>query len=180
MYDTNQSTGLENSEVAAAQIDAYKAIGRVYVPTQFDIAGYGSVLDANADGKITLTDLEKVCERYIGMWAAMNPQTVQRETVKNSARVEMTKSIFRKQFGFIRRLFDKYDGDKSGAIGAEEVKPLMEDTYKIMGINRTFGEDDVRSFMGMMDKDINGTISYEEYEDSLIKSLNRRGINLTD
>ena len=183
-YDVNNSTGLENSEVASAQIDAYKAIGRVYVPTQFDIAGYGSVLDIGADGKITQDDVQRVAERYIGMWAAMYPAptaTVRTEVAKKSSAPPeggLRKSVFRRQFGFIKRLFEKYDADQGGSIGAEEVQSLLEDTYKIMGITRSFTVDDVRSFMKMMDKDLNGQITYEEYEDSLIDSLNKRGIKL--
>jgi len=180
-YDTNNSTALENSEVASAQIDAYRSIGRVYVPTQFDIAGYGSTLDTNADGKITLADLERVCERYIGMWTAMYPPVVKRvEEVKKSYNTEeaMKRSELRKQISFIKTLFEKFDTDRSGSIGAHEVNKLLEETYKIMGITRTFSTDDVRSFMKMMDKDLNGQVTYPEYEDSIINSLMRKNINI--
>jgi len=182
-YDTNNSTALENSEVASAQIDAYRAIGRVYVPTQFDIAGYGSTLDANADGKVTLYDLEKVCERYIGMWAAMYPQVKKTEEVKKAAVVwteeELLKrSEIRKQISFIRQLFEKFDTDRSGSIGAHEVNNLLEETYKIMGITRKFTTEDVRSFMKMMDKNLDDQITYKEYEDSIINSLMRKNINI--
>jgi len=181
-YDTNNSTALENSEVAAAQIDAYRAIGRVYVPTQFDIAGYGSTLDANADGKVTLADLEKVCERYIGMWAAMYPQAKKTEEVKKAVVYTpeelMRRSEIRKQISFIKQLFDKFDTDRSGSIGRHEVHNLLEETYKIMGINRKFSEEDVASFMKMMDKNVDDQITYKEYEDSIINSLMRKNINI--
>lgn len=180
-YDVNASTALENSEVASAQQDAYKAFGRVFVPTQFDVAGYGSTLDMNHDGRVTQADLERICERYIGMWAALYPAPVKRvEEVKKSSLPtdEMRKSTFRKQFEFIRRLFEKFDVDHSGYIGAEEVKALLEETYKVMGITRSFNLEDVASFMKMMDKNIDGKITYDEYEDCLIKSLNKRNINI--
>ena len=181
-YDTNNSTALENSEVAAAQIDAYRAIGRVYVPTQFDIAGYGSTLDANADGKVTLADLEKVCERYIGMWTAMYPQVKRTEEVKKAVVYTpeelMRRSEIRKQISFIKQLFDKFDTDRSGSIGRHEVHNLLEETYKIMGINRKFSEEDVASFMKMMDKNVDDQITYKEYEDSIINSLMRKNINI--
>jgi len=178
-YDVNNSTALENNEVANAQIDAYKALGRVFVPTQFDIAGYGAVLDANTDGKITQEDVQRVAERYIGLWVGIHG-AVRTETVKRSARKEeeMKRSELRKQLSFIRKIFEKYDSDKSGSIGAQEVHSLLEDTYKIMGINRTFTEDDVRSFMKMMNKDLNGQVTYPEYEECIINSLMKRSIHI--
>jgi hypothetical protein len=179
-YDTNSSTALENNEVAAAQIDAYKALGRVFVPTQFDIAGYGAVLDANTDGKVTQEDLQRVAERYIGLWTSIHG-TVRTETVKRSAKraeEELKRSELRKQLSFIRKIFEKYDSDKSGSIGAHEVRLLLEDTYKIMGINRSFTDDDVLSFMKMMNKDLNGQVTYPEYEECIINSLMKKGINI--
>jgi len=179
-YDTNQSTALENNEVSQAQIDAYKALGRVFVPTQFDIAGYGAVLDANTDGKITQDDVRRVAERYIGLWAGIHG-TVRTETVKRAVHrpeEDLKRSELRKQLSFIRKIFEKYDADKSGHIGAEEVKALLEDTYKIMGINRSFTQDDVRSFMKMMNKDLDGQVTYPEYEDSIINSLMKRSIHI--
>jgi len=179
-YDTNSSTALENNEVSAAQIDAYKALGRVFVPTQFDIAGYGAVLDANTDGKVTQYDLQKVAERYIGLWTGLHG-TVKTETVKRAVRrteEDLKRSELRKQISFIKKIFEKYDADKSGYIGAEEVTSLLEDTYKIMGINRTFTQDDVRSFMKMMDKDLNGKVTYPEYEECIINSLMKKGISV--
>jgi len=180
-YDVNNSTALENSEVANAQIDAYRSIGRVYVPTQFDIAGFGAQLDANADGKVTLYDIERVCERYIGMWTAMYPQVKRVEEVKKATYVDedaMRRSEIRKQISFIRQLFEKFDTDRSGSIGASEVNKLLEETYKIMGITRKFTSEDVRSFMKMMDKNLDDQITYTEYEDSIINSLMRKNINI--
>jgi len=178
-YDVNNSTALENSEVANAQVDAYKALGRVFVPTQFDIAGYGAVLDANTDGKITQEDLQRVAERYIGLWVGIHG-TVRTETVKRSVRKEedLKRSELRKQLSFIRKIFEKYDADKSGSIGAEEVLHLLEDTYKIMGINRSFTQDDVRSFLKMMNKDLDGQVTYPEYEECIINSLMKRSIHI--
>jgi len=181
-YDINNSTALENNEVAAAQIDAYKALGRVFVPTQFDIAGYGAVLDANTDGKITQYDIQRIAERYIGLWVGIHG-SVRTETVKRSVKPQrseedLKRSQLRKQLDFIRKIFEKYDVDHSGYIGAEEVQSLLVDTYKIMGINRTFTQDDVRSFMKMMDKDLNGKVTYTEYEDSIINSLMKKGISV--
>jgi len=181
-YDTNSSTALENNEVSAAQIDAYKALGRVFVPTQFDIAGYGAVLDANTDGKVTQYDLQKVAERYIGLWTSIHG-SVRTETVKRAVKPvkteeDLRRSELRKQISFIRKIFEKYDADKSGYIGAEEVTSLLEDTYKIMGINRTFTQDDVRSFMKMMEKDLNGKVTYPEYEECIINSLMKKGLNI--
>ena len=179
-YDINQTYALENSEVATAQVAAYRSLGRTFIPTQFDSAGYGAILDINADGKITQTDLERAAEKYIGLYTTMYGTQTRTETVKRSARSEedLRRSQLRKQFDFIKKLFEKYDADNSGYISASEVPSLLQDTYKIMGINRSFNYSDVESFMKMMDKDVNDQITYQEYEDSIINSLMRKNINI--
>jgi len=179
-YDINSTYVLESNEVASAQTAAYKALGRVFIPTQADSVGYGAILDVNADGKVTQTDLERAAEKYIGLWTAMYGAPKRVEQVKRSGRTEedLRRSELRKQIGFIRKLFEKYDIDNSGYISAFEVTPLLTDTYKIMGITRTFTQDDVQSFMKMMDKDFNEKITYQEYEESIINSLMKKGITV--
>lgn len=55
-----------------------------------------------------------------------------------------------------RRLFKKFDIDKSGYITEEEVGPLLRATYKNMGIDYEPTENDVKEWIEMTDTDGDG------------------------
>jgi len=73
----------------------------------------------------------------------------------------------------IRRVFDKFDEDKNGFIDEDELKNLMEETYRILGVNRTISNEDVHSYFSLIDNDRDGRISYPEYETIVTKALAR-------
>jgi len=73
----------------------------------------------------------------------------------------------------IRRVFDKFDEDKNGYIDENELKNLMEETYKILGVNRTINPEDVQSYFNLIDSNRDGRISYPEYETIVTKALAR-------
>jgi len=75
-----------------------------------------------------------------------------------------------------RRLFDRFDSDRSGYIDDSELKILMEETYKILGVIKNVTNDEVQSYLDMVDTDKDGKISPQEYEAIIIRSLERIGI----
>ncbi|EGR33387.1 hypothetical protein IMG5_054770 [Ichthyophthirius multifiliis] len=78
-----------------------------------------------------------------------------------------------------RRLFQKYDTDGSGFLSENEVVGLIKDTYAEMGMkNYTPSTDDVKIWLQMSDSNQDGTVSLEEYEDLVIKSLQKAGIKV--
>ena len=56
-YDRDRNKVIDSIEVAPMIIDAYKSFNCVFSPSKTDIDSYLKVLDCNADGKVTLTDL---------------------------------------------------------------------------------------------------------------------------
>lgn len=76
----------------------------------------------------------------------------------------------------IRRVFEKFDEDKNGFIDERELKLLMEETYRILGVNKTISEEDVRSYLLMADVNKDGKVSYPEYETIVTKALARIGV----
>lgn len=46
-------------------IDTYRILNKEYRPTNQDIGIYGSILDFNGDGKITIEDFENLAVKYL-------------------------------------------------------------------------------------------------------------------
>ena len=84
----------------------------------------------------------------------------------------------RSQLEEIRRIFNRFDADGSGFIDETELKALLEETYKVLGVNRPITRDDVSSYLTMVDTNRDGKISPQEYEEIVIKSLEKNGIIL--
>ena len=56
-YDRDRNKLIDSIEVAPMIVDAYKSFNCVFSPSKTDIDSYLKVLDCNADGRVTLTDL---------------------------------------------------------------------------------------------------------------------------
>ena len=84
----------------------------------------------------------------------------------------------RTQLEDIKRIFNRFDADGSGFIDEAELKTLLEETYKVLGVNRTITRDDVTSYLTMVDSNRDGKISPQEYEEIVIRSLEKNGIIL--
>lgn len=87
-----------------------------------------------------------------------------------------TKVLRRTQLEEIRRIFDRFDADKSGFIDEAELKHLMEETYRILNVNKNITHEDVASYLAMVDTNRDGKISPQEYEVIVIRSLERIGV----
>jgi len=73
----------------------------------------------------------------------------------------------------IRRVFDKFDEDKNGFIDERELKKLMEETYRILGLKKEVSYSDIQSYLSLVDTNRDGLISYPEYEEIVTKALAR-------
>jgi len=62
-----------------------------------------------------------------------------------------------------RLLFEKYDTDKNGVIDESEMKAILEDSYRQMGIPKVFTKEELDIFFEMTDSNRDGLISLEEY-----------------
>jgi len=60
-------------------------------------------------------------------------------------------------------LFEKYDTDRNGFIDESEMKSILEDYYRKMGIPKVFTKEELDIFFEMTDADRDGKISLEEY-----------------
>jgi len=60
-------------------------------------------------------------------------------------------------------LFEKYDTDKNGFIDEAEMKQILEDSYRQMGIPKVFTKEELDIFFDLVDENRDGKISLEEY-----------------
>ena len=66
-------------------------------------------------------------------------------------------------------IFDQYDKDKNGFLDYNEVKFMLEDTYK--GLNHRIREEEVLNFIKSYDLNGDGKISKQEYIQVINKSI---------
>ena len=59
----------------------------------------------------------------------------------------------------VQRVFDAYDADKSGTLDMEEVLILISDALEYMKINRAVTQEEVKQFVGVVDKNGDGNIT---------------------
>lgn len=64
-YDRDRNGHIDSIEVVPMIVDAYKSFNRVFSPSRADIESYLKVLDRNGDGRVTIQDLEDLCNKYL-------------------------------------------------------------------------------------------------------------------
>jgi len=127
------------------------------------------VWDTNGDGKIDAIDVERVCKRYL-----LGEPEVRVEKAKK--RVFSKEALQRLEVA--RRLFKMFDTDGSNTLGPPEVRLLMQESYKGMGMEFNPDEKEVLGFMEMISGHDEKLLYLEDYEDYVLKSLKEAGINV--
>ena len=90
----------------------------------------------------------------------------------------MTREEIDKELRHAQTIFQKYDSDRSGQLGPEEIRPMMVDTYKALNANYDPTEEDIKKYIEMIDKDGDGEISLPEYEVFILKALKKRNMKV--
>jgi Ca2+-binding EF-hand superfamily protein len=84
----------------------------------------------------------------------------------------------RERLQVARRLFEKFDKDKSGFLSENEIPDLIKETYNMLGMNYNPTQEDIQSWMQMTDLDNDGKVNLEDYERLIISSLEKCGIKI--
>ena len=177
-YDRDRDQSINNVEVVPMIVDSYRAFNRNFTPSKGDIDAYFKVLDRNKDGRVTLQDIETLCIKYL-VAGQMETMEVRKEVVKRAA-PKYTKEALQR-LDVARRLFKMFDTSGDGNLGKDEVRLLLIETYKQMGMsdfNPT--PEDVESFMELVDSNQDGNITLEDYENYIIRSLKEAGIKIEE
>lgn len=70
-----------------------------------------------------------------------------------------------------KRLFMRFDTDRSGYLSEQEIPNLLVETYKMIGMEYEATKEDIESWMQMADLDGDGKVTLEDYERLIISSL---------
>lgn len=62
----------------------------------------------------------------------------------------------------IDAIFNKYDTDRSGTLEENEIYNLINDAFKSLGRQREVTQQEVKQFIGAIDKDSDGKINKPE------------------
>lgn len=181
LYDKNRSGIIEENEISQMMTDAYKTLKKPFVPTKSEIGSFVRVLDRNADGKVTISDVEQIVIRfllgqdYIRYPSQSNNNTPQ--IIKSKTDTAFTPGI-QQHLEQAQKMFARYDKDQDGFLDAHEIPAYMTDTYKAMGMSFTPGLKEVQSFIRMADLDKDGRVGRQDFEHLVIRSLQAREIKL--
>lgn len=177
-YDRDRDGNINNGEVVPMIVDSYHAFNRNFTPSKGDIDAYFKILDRNKDGRVNLPDIETLCIKYL-VPGKMETVEVRKEVVKKAAPKYTKEALQRLEVA--RRLFKMFDVSGDGSLGKEEVRLLLVETYKQMGMNdfNPTGED-VDSFMELVDSNQDGQITLEDYENYIVRSLKEAGIKIEE
>ena len=157
-YDQDKSGYLEEHEIPFVLQETYKKIGVKKEVRPQDVKTYIATLDSNGDGKISLEEFIKCLvdtlvrdrEKYKPVGTSYKVGGYQRPLYKT----ELEKA---------RELFNRFDTDKSGYLDFDEIPALLQETNRILNINRGVTEEEVRNFLSTFDKNSDNKISFEEF-----------------
>jgi Ca2+-binding EF-hand superfamily protein len=71
-----------------------------------------------------------------------------------------------------------FDKDNSGYLTENEIPLMMQETYKEINPNYRVSPEDVKSYMRMVDKDGDGRVTLNEFEEIVLLSLEKAGIQI--
>lgn len=80
---------------------------------------------------------------------------------------------FSREIADAKRIFDKYDTDKSGFLEEAEVVKVLEETYAKIGVNRHINASEVKSYIHSLDKNGDNKVSNEEFTALMIQNLKK-------
>jgi len=76
-----------------------------------------------------------------------------------------------------KKLFEKYDTDRSGQLDREEMKIILDVSFKGMGIDKDHTKEEIDDFFKRTDSNGDGVISLHEYLDVIRSSLEKAGMS---
>lgn len=77
-----------------------------------------------------------------------------------------------------RKLFQKYDTDRSGYLERHELSPIIKDSYRLLGKDVNPSQEEIDQYLRMMDVTGDNQVSMEEFELHILKSLLHRNLHL--
>lgn len=70
-----------------------------------------------------------------------------------------------------RRIFEIYDRDQNGVLGAHEAVQMMVDTYKCINKRFSPSEHDVDTYLKLLDSDHDGQVTLSDVEEMVVRLM---------
>ncbi|KAM3143135.1 hypothetical protein pb186bvf_004721 [Paramecium bursaria] len=172
LYDKDRNGSIDNHEMPQLLIDAYKGMSKAFTPTQNDVETFSQVLDVNRDGRVTYQDIENYALRILAGIQPLPNYSIQPLPQRGYNR------MVEERLEVARRLFKRFDITNSGFLTKNEVPGLLRETYKQLNIEFDPTPADVQAWLEMTDTDYDGKVTLQDFEQSIIKSLQEQGISL--
>ncbi|CAD8213581.1 unnamed protein product [Paramecium octaurelia] len=172
LYDRDRNGIIDGPEVSPMLVDAYRGMSKAFNPTQADVDTFVQVLDVNRDGKITYQDVENYALRILAGIQPLPSYSIQLPPQRQYNR------MVEERLEVARRLFKKFDVTQCGFLTRNEVPGLLRETYKQLNIEFEPTPQDVQAWMDMTDTDCDGKVALQDFEQSIIRSLQEQGISL--
>lgn len=175
---------IERPNASQILVDLYKGIGKGFDPSQGDVDSYLKALDFNGDGRVNLPDIEFLAIKYLasdGAGVYPQPKAPANQELLKRGGAGVTRKLTNEaqsRLDVARRLFSRFDADNSKFIDQTEVPNIIIESYKIMGMNVTPTKNDVENWMLMTDTNKDGKVSLEEFENLVIRSLQKAGVKI--
>lgn len=169
-FDQNRDNYLDRSEVM-------QMFPKIYKGFQQDkgMEALYSIWDVNNDGKVDVSDIEAICRRYL-----LGENNFVAPPRQEKAKKKVYSRQAQQSLDVARRLFRQFDQDKTGTLELPEVKKLMAESYKSMGMEFNPSDEEAKSFMSLIDQNHDGLLHIEDYEVYVLKSLEEAGIKIEE
>ena len=200
-YDKRRTGHLDNQAIADMLRDLYKGIITDYVPSPAEIDGLRRVLDKNGDGHVTIDDVHSKVVKHLCV-DNIHPVDGYYPYAQQTIKLDQNPLLFESNFGrasqvgplttlydqvhtkgsledeavFARKLFDKYDANKSKTLERNEILSIIIDTFKYLNRDTLPSKEDVDLYLGMMDGNGDRKISLSEFETFFLRAAKRRNI----
>lgn len=188
-YDTDRNGFIDESEMKSILEDSYRQMGIPKVFTKEELDIFFEMTDADRDGKISLEEYQAVLKRtlenagykFVEGEDDAKLQNEAEEKVKKAAphqkKLQDLQEHIEKALEMTKLLFKKYDTDGSGHLDKDEMKVILDSTFKEMGIEKSHSKEEVDDFFKKADANGDGYIQLLEYVDVVRDSLEKAGLS---
>mmetsp|Transcript_41971 Transcript_41971/g.48678 ORF Transcript_41971/g.48678 Transcript_41971/m.48678 type:complete len:223 (+) Transcript_41971:43-711(+) len=190
-YDKNKNGEIDLSEIAPMLQDTYRAMNRTLLPSKLDIDSFHRILDRDGNGKVTLEDIQALCNKYLtGDYARVGRYSYREQNeLRKSGLIggegqateeqkQAGSSIAQNYLDQARTSFNKYDESRTGYVEKIRLGALLEDTFKAIGITKVFTNEEVYNFAQTLDPYETGKFTLTIYEKLVLKTLEEAGVKL--
>lgn len=179
-YNRSKSGKIEENEARTMIADAYSSLSKSYLPKKEDTEEYIKNSDIDQDGKLTLHDFEKICEKFLcgpsGIGLNLLGKDSEKEKLLRYLYKELGGEPVNRELEKANFIFSRYDRDKDGYLDKSDLRRMISDTYSHLEGDFEPSEEDLDAYLEIIQTKREGFVSKEEYEIYMLLALKNRYI----